>query len=988
MLKADQAVDKIRNTAGAVILWFIFVIITSLGAQPAEAEAAMEQNIYTQPFCSQYRPQQEARVDTTSTFYPRGWQKAGDKIFFMVTERQYYVSGWKQIKGERYYFDDNGYCVTGWARATPQIKWGSEARIVYFDPGSGKMLTGYHVLDGVGRAFDNFGYLMIGREHEINVDGQRYLTDNAGVCSHFVPVQKGNFQNAKEVFQVLSPDDAVSGDYEFQARVNENTEMETFGFDSALFETASSSSYISWCNVKDDTLKGRIGAWYRNVGTYQGRIVDVKCVIADYRLQKTYGDEWGMIGFNRDNIGIAQNGVEYAEMSMEFYDHETGEKIHVKGYATIADVDFSQACAVTSPYDRIYVAHDCELLYMAGTDGNPVFADDLYNWTSRADGDTAGQVLIYFDSDYFSFRFYMDGTMWESESGQIYYQGMNNGRHPHFTEEDVVNNPELGSHSWQSYTASRFARVTTPHPPVKTVSDNDETDVEQNTLSSLSEGFSYKISQNVPLQSQTKFYYTSYQIADTLEPCLEFVGARVEDDAGRDVTNLFEIKQNGQTTTFVSRDPLDSDFYGKNYHYIINVKVRADADLEKYNDGEAYRIPNAASLAVKSAYEDEVYETNPVHTLIPVLVRDCTLTLEKRSSRDRSMLADAEFRVYEWNGQDYEEKAVLTNHGDGTYSVSGLTCTVKNGGWFKIKETKVPEGFTGVWESEFQVDRNGGNGQKFRYYVENDPEASRAALTVKKKDQSTGEPVSGAEFSVYEWNKNTEEYNADPVCILTELEDGIYSDTEHLIWSDLNDGWFKVVETKVPEGYTGVWEQELQIARENGGIQEFSYEVENTRLVQLTLNKTIYAEEFYVPHGDASFIFLVSGTDLAGNAHTYARAVTFTEEYVKEHTLNDGTVTLSVCIEDIPAGKYRIEEKKTSRYELTEALPLTDNIAVRVREYEDLSTGDIVSEIEYADADLTVRDGEVTFVNRKTVWDKYSHADIVINRFRIGRGQG
>lgn len=984
-MKAEQTADKIRNTAGMVILWFIFVILTSFGAQPAEAEAAMEQNIYTQPFCSEYRPQQEAGMNTTSTYYPRGWQKAGGKLFYMVTERQYYVSGWKQIKGERYYFDDNGYCVTGWARMTPEIRWGTDARIVYFDPESGKMLTGYRVIDGVGRAFANSGYLMIGRDQEIKVGGQRYLTDNAGVCSHFVPAQGGSFQNAKEVFQALSPDDVVSGDYEFQARVNENTKMEPFGFDSALFANAQSSSYISWCNIKDETLKGRIGAWYRDVGTYQGRVVDVKCIISDYRLQTNYGDEWGMIGFNRDNIGIAQNGVEYAEMRMEFYDHETGERIHVKGYATIADIDFAQACAVTSPYDRIYVAQDCELLYMAGADGNPVFADDLYNWTSRVDDDTAGQVLIYFDSDYFSFRFYMDGTVWENENGQVYYQGMNNGRYPHFSEEDVMNNPELGSHSWQSYTASRFARVTTPHPPVKTVTDNDETDVEENTLTSLTEGFSYKISQNVPLQSQTKFYYTSYQVTDVLEPCLEFVGARVEDDAGRDVTNLFEIKQNGQTTAFVCRDPLDSGFYGKNYHYIINVKVKAGTDLENYRDGDAYRIPNVASLAVKSAYEDEVYETNPVHTLIPVLVRDCSLTIVKQSSRDHSMLADAEFRIYEWNGQEYEEKAALTNHGDGTYSVTGLACTVKNGGWFKIKETKVPEGFTGTWESEFQIDRNGENGQEFKYSVENAPEAPRAALTVKKKDQSTGEPVAGAEFSVYEWNVNTSMYNPEPVCILTEAEGGIYSDAEHLIRSDLNDGWFKVVETKAPEGYTGAWEQEFQIAQGNGGVQEFTYEVENTRLVQLTLNKTIYAEEFYVPHGDASFIFLVSGTDLSGDAHTYARAVTFTEEYVKEHTAEDGTVTLSASIADIPAGTYRIEEKKTARYELTEVFPLTDNISVRVREYKDARTGEHGSEVEYADADLTVKDGEVTFVNRKTVWDKYSHTDIVTNTFQISR---
>ena len=32
---------------------------------------------------------------------------------------------------------------------------------MYFDPESAQMLTGYHVIDGIGRAFNNTGYLMV-----------------------------------------------------------------------------------------------------------------------------------------------------------------------------------------------------------------------------------------------------------------------------------------------------------------------------------------------------------------------------------------------------------------------------------------------------------------------------------------------------------------------------------------------------------------------------------------------------------------------------------------------------------------------------------------------------------------------------------------------------------------------------------------------------------------------------------------------------------
>ena len=62
---------------------------------------------------------------------------------------------------------------------------------------------------------------------------------------------------------------------------------------------------------------------------------------------------------------------------------------------------------------------------------------------------------------------------------------------------------------------------------------------------------------------------------------------------------------------------------------------------------------------------------------------------------------------------------------------------------------------------------------------------------------------------------------------------------------------------------------------------------------------------------------------------------------------------------------------------------MTDNIQIRIAEHENMQTGKTESVIEYAQADLSEKDGEVTFVNRKTSWDKYSHTDIVTNQFRI-----
>lgn len=983
-MKSLQIIKKFKIVI-VVILGILFGIAASLAAKSVVAEAAMENNVYTEPFNAPYYPGQSASIATTSTTYSTGWQKAGGRWFYMVTGNTYYANGWQPVDGKWYYFDGNGYCVTGWIRTTQDVRWGSNAWVMYYDPVNAWMVTGYQKIDGVGRYFDGQGYLLARLGYQFQVNGETYFVDAAGICSKPYQSEGAPFVNATSEFETLSPDDVISGDYEFQAQINENTTVEPFGFDSSLFDGAAYSDQIYWCNLPDNSLKGKVGAWYRNAGTYAGRSIDVKFIISDYELLDLYGPEYGVVGFDTKAIGIAEDGVRYAECKMEFYDHETGDPVNVKGYATITDVDYAQTCAITSKYDKIYVADDCALLYTTDQSGNPIFADDIYAWTNRDDEDTSGQVLVYFNSGTFSYRLYNNATFWNNDLGNPLYYGMTGGRHPHFTESDVINDPEKVLYSWLGYTATRFARVETPHPPVKTVSDSDETNVQENTLASITEGFSYKISENVPLQSNSKFYYSSYKITDKLEPCLTYMGARVLDDAGKDVSTLYTIENSGQTVTFTCKDPSSSAFYGKNYHYIIDVKVNPDADLDAYLSNGVYIIPNVASLAVVSAYENETYDTNVVQTKLPVIVKDCSLEVTKTSSEDGTLLTDAEFTLYQWDGSSYAEYAKLNNNGDGTYSISGLTYTATNGGLYKVVETKNPQGFQGTFEKEFQITKNGGDAQKFAYTGQNTPEKPKANVTITKIDKATGTLLKEAEFVLYEWSVKDNAYSKEPVQTLVYRSlDGKYYNSTSIERTDENGGWFKVVETKNPDGYTGAWEQEFQIAEANGGTQDFSFTAENTHLLNLTLNKTIYAEDYYSYHGDPSFIFEVSGTDINGNERAYARVITFTEDDVKTHTADDGTVTLSTVIRNIPSGTYTVEEKKVSRYALTNVTAQTDNVTVQITE-TGTQYGNIKPVTAQVTANLTEKDAEVTFTNRKITWDSYTHTDVKVNSFTIER---
>lgn len=974
-------ITRIVRIAGLILAGTILGMVASLSVKAIVTEAAMEQNVFTEPFCAPYYAPAEAKVKTSVNTYGKGWQQNGKKWFYMLSERQYYAGGWKNIQNDWYYFDDSGYCVTGWIRVTEELVWGSEAKLLYFDKDSCAMAVGYRKINGVGRYFNESGYLSAGRRNNVTIDGVTYIIDDAGICSRVTSASGQEMADAEKVFDSLAPDDVVSGNYEFQAKVNEHTEVEPFGF-SEISGVPESYSYIYWCSLPDNSLKGKIGAWYRNVGTYKGRTVDVRFVISDYRLLTLYGPERGMVGFNKYAIGIAQTGVEYAECRIEFYDHENGDQINVRGYATVADVDFAQACAITSPYDKIYVADDCELLYAETDEGFPVFADDVYKPQERTDEDTSGQVLVYYDCNYFSFRFYADRAFWKNDLGLTCYTGVCNGWQPHFTEMDELKDPSLGVHSWQGYVVSRFARVETPYPPVKTVTDTDETDVSENTLYSLEEQYTYKISQNVPYQSQQRFYYERFCVSDTLEPCLKFVDAKVLDDAGEDQSSFYIIRCTANTVTFEALNTEDPDFYGKNYHFLITVRPDISADFSDYlENGCQYVIPNEAELKVESAYENESYQTNVVKTKIETTVKNCSFEISKTSDKDGLPLSGAVFALYQWNGADYEELAVFEDLGNGSYILENVGGTVTNQGKFKVKERKPPDGFLGDWEKEVQIKHTDGDDFHMKWNVKNTPENPKAYVTIKKINKATGKPLSGARFEVFAWNDRSQSYESTSCLVLEEVAgvSGEYRNKQLLERTERNQGWFKVKETVSPSGYIGDWEKEFQIEEANGGVQEFSYTCENTELMDLKINKVIHAEDLYEAHGDAVFLFHVTGTDVNGTARSYTGSLVIPNESLSSAE-ESGEISDSVIIENIPAGVYEISEKKTSRYMLTNVTAQTDNFQIEMKKTEK-SYGTLQPAEAEITADLREKDGEITFENRKVFWDRFSHNDIVINSF-------
>lgn len=445
--------------------------------------------------------------------------------------------------------------------------------------------------------------------------------------------------------------DTSDGTYDFFAKIIKDsngkriTTMEAFGpwdnLDTEYIMNQWGGDYSKWNSVSgiqctrltDDSRKGSIGAWYRNVGTYMGRTVDIKCTVKDYQLFRKAGKtSVGWVLMLPDRIGLDMAYVDFAEFKIEYFDSENKTPIQVKGYATVCDIDYAQSCQLTSPFDELMVTKDCALQIASNGEG-PIFLETEGRAAYDDENDSWAQVSVNFESNYFSYKFYAGNYFFDNYGSNpvnmipieeftdwvSYWNTAYGGKYAGKTLEVI----------WQGYTAWRFARVAVSNP-VKTVSDSDEKDIETNTLSGISEEFCYKISHSVPAERE-KFYYDSYIVSDVLESGLAYINAVVKNDAGDDISEKFNISVDGQTVSFHLKNPTADNFYGQTYHFEIVVKVNEDADLSPYegNEKRKFCIPNKGKLEINSAWGTDGLETNQVNTIFYIPIKRHNLTIEK-----------------------------------------------------------------------------------------------------------------------------------------------------------------------------------------------------------------------------------------------------------------------------------------------------------------------------------------------------------------------
>ncbi|EGO8546035.1 isopeptide-forming domain-containing fimbrial protein [Enterococcus faecalis] len=424
----------------------------------------------------------------------------------------------------------------------------------------------------------------------------------------FQRTQSNSILNAPKA-SLVKPGDEVSAKYSFIAKFIKGVTTVSTGGEGWTNDVYVNMPPQKWDGkIGLDTTKAKKGqSWirYNNVGTADdGTVIDLKITIQDWKpfISTINGTSVtnNMIAFNNvSSIGVYQSAFDYVKYTWQYMEHGTDKEKVVSGYFTYDDIDNLQGITFgKETYNRIdslYVPTDQSIIkYKEEKDGGITFFDGADQPLDDYLDPRGVFTFLYSDSSSFDFTYSEDFATREKNSGRPIPPNNNN------------------QYAYFGYSAKKIL-PTAPLIPTKTVTDSDETTVKENTLTGLGETYTYTITHKVP-DEIADFYYSNYEMQDELIPELERVSdVKVTDEAGKDVTDKFEAKHEGNLVKMVAKADVlkTADFYNHEYKFNFQTKIREGASLDKYLVDGKLQIPNKAKMIQnnKEVPTDETHTT-------------------------------------------------------------------------------------------------------------------------------------------------------------------------------------------------------------------------------------------------------------------------------------------------------------------------------------------------------------------------------------------
>lgn len=591
-----------------------------------------------------------------------------------------------------------------------------------------------------------------------------------------------NLASASRVNVIYENQYEIPKEYHFSAQIQRDaagnllTEFVPFGdWDNEEKGTARISEESVVTRITGDRRKGNIGAWYYNVGKYQGKTVDLKCTVVDY--EKLYASEdslgvsIGWVAMSEEHIGLYLRHLNWAELKLEFYDAETGALLPIKSSAVITDVDAGEGMMVTSEYEALMVSEEC-LLEQTAMGEKVLFFETKEKEASDETKDTWAQVQVLFDGSSFQYRVYgnpesewntLDKMKVEGEENKTDVSAdavLNNASESLEAKEsevelkdeenDAQNNQEAVNgptppefmFRYQGYSDCRLAPLTVGSGEMA-VSDMDESTVEICKLGDREETFAYHMTYTVSPEYEN-WYYDSFVVTCRLADQLAYVSGNVCTDDGENVTSQFYLREEDGLIIFEAKQEKNKSFYGKTYHFTIEVKIKEGADIEPLWDGSYYVLPQMCQVEIQRDEKMYTHTTKGTSARLDTEYADGTVAVSLTDALSGVELTDAEVILLEWN----EEKNAYIEAGSLEYSkehcgyyLKGLKKTHNNQGKYKVFEKCMPQHYTGAWEREFQMTENQ---EAFTFEGINQPTGEtlvRMTSVILKADKSVSEEV-------------------------------------------------------------------------------------------------------------------------------------------------------------------------------------------------------------------------------------------------------
>ncbi len=349
------------------------------------------------------------------------------------------------------------------------------------------------------------------------------------------------------------------------------------------------------------------------------------------------------------------------------------------------------------------------------------------------------------------------------------------------------------------------------------------------------------------------------------------------------------------------------------------------------------------------------------------------LAWQKKAAGSGELLPETQWKVQEWSAAknvyvDMAKQPTITYYKTaqphfglkegGYFATDWLVETKDNQGWFRIVETKAQEGFVnnGAYFSAKISTAANDNYTVFRTEADRSVaiakrplfNGSRGFMMWQKMKSGTKEPLKDTQWKVLEWSKSKNayrDYKKQDIWFYDKAQEeygtteGGYFATDILEFTDDNQGWFKVVETKAQEGF--FMDQEISFVANIANLHpEFQYRhAEHPTFGKIAIRTGKALENPQIMGKIAIDKKMDIDKEDTSKKNTPGRNITFTIKDVAGKSVATMTTDDAGHAESeaLPYGTYTVSEEASAAnagYKLVEPFTVQINEHGKVYQYE------------------------------------------------------